>query len=104
MAYVRVSHMVPRAGQEPELERILRSLSDYYTEQPGYITGWLLTPHEHMDTRRYGRVGVWGTEDDAERAAQGARALALRSDLLRVVEEESHHELSFRGEPDQAHK
>jgi hypothetical protein len=95
--------MVPRSGQESRLDEILRKLSDYYVTQPGYITGWVLAPHEHMDTRRFGRVGVWATEDDAERAAQGSHALALRSDLLRVVEEDSHQELSFQGEPDQAH-
>jgi hypothetical protein len=103
MAYVRVSHMVPRAGQEAAVEDILRKLSAFYPAQPGYITGWILTPHEHTATRRLGRVGVWATEDDAERAAQASHALALRSELMRVVEEDSHQELSFQGEPDQAH-
>ncbi len=102
MAYVRVSHMVPRANQEPAVEEILRKLSAFYPAQPGYITGWILTPHEHMSTKRMGRVGVWATEDDAERAAQHSTALSLRSELMRVVVEESHTELSFQGEADQA--
>lgn len=102
MAYVRVSFMVPHQGSEPEVEAVLRRLSDFYVNQPGYITGWVLTPHEHMRTKRYGRVGVWATEDDAERAAQEDGVLSLRSQLRRLVDEDAHEELSFHGDPDQA--
>lgn len=100
MAFVRVSHMVPLQGKEAEVEDILRKLSEYYPTQPGFIAGWHLSPHEHTDTRRLGRVGVWETEDHAEAAAQSQHHMALRAELIRLVDEDSHMELTFEGTPD----
>lgn len=100
MVYVRVSHMIPRAGQESRVLEILTKLSDFYATQPGHVAGWRLEPHEGADPVRMGRVGVWATEEDAERAAQHDHALALRSELIRLVDEDSHLELTFRGTPD----
>ena len=100
MAFVRVSHMVPRPGQEARVEEILRQLSEFYPSQAGYVMGWHLSPHEHTDPGRLGRVGVWETEDHAEAAAQHDHALALRAELLRLVDEDSQMELTFEGTPD----
>lgn len=100
MVYVRVSHMIPRAGQEARVLEILERLSAHYASQPGYVAGWRLDPHEGADPIRMGRVGVWATEEEAEQAAQTDRAMSLRAELIRLVDEDSHLELSFQGTPD----
>ena len=66
----------------------------------GYITGYHLRPHAGDPNRRMGRMGVWESEEHAVHAAQAEHALALRSELLRLVDEDSHEELSFIGEAD----
>lgn len=100
MAYVRVSYMTPKAGQEAEVEELLTKLSGFYVTEGGYITGYHLRPHEGDPNRRMGRIGVWESEEHAVHAAQTEHALALRSELLRLVDEDSHQELSFIGEAD----
>ncbi|MBM3140213.1 MAG: hypothetical protein FJZ92_08375 [Chloroflexi bacterium] len=100
MAYVRISTMTPRAGQERRVAELLDRLSAFYSREGGYILGYRLRPHEGDPSRRMGRVGVWETEDHAVHAAQTEHALALRSELLRLIEEATHEELSFTGEPD----
>jgi heme-degrading monooxygenase HmoA len=100
MPYVRISHMRPRPGQEKRVGEILDELSRFYTDCQGYVLGYRLQPHEHDTTKRMGRVGVWESEDAAVDAAQNQHALALRSELLRLIDEDSHEELSFDGTPD----
>ena len=102
--FVRVSHMQPKEGQEDRLLDVLKRLSAFYVEQPGYLGGYVLSPYPGAtgDARRFGRVGTWETQDQAEDAAQHAHGMALRSELTRIVEEESHYEYSYSGEPDNA--
>jgi quinol monooxygenase YgiN len=100
MPYVRVTTMIARAGQEARLEKTMRDLSAFYAQQPGYIHGYTLLPHEQANPRRFGRVGVWENEHAAVDAAQRDHALALRSELLRILVEELHDEYSFIGEAD----
>lgn len=100
--FVRISYMHPKEGQEARLKDLLLKLSAYYREQSGYQGGYILYPYEHAQVkdRRWGRVGVWDTEDAAEHAAQAEHSLALRSELARIVVEDSHSELTFEGTPD----
>jgi heme-degrading monooxygenase HmoA len=99
MAYIRISYMTPRTGQEARVAEILGQLAEAYSTQPGYIQGYVLHPvGDGGATRRLGRVGVWATEHDAETAGQ--HAIALRSELIPLVDEDSHTELGFEGEPD----
>ena len=100
MAYVRVSYMIPKAGQERRVEELLEKLSAYYTAESGYVLGYRLRPHEGDPHRRMGRFGIWETEADAVRAAQTEHGMALRADLMRVIDEDTHVELSFIGERD----
>ena len=100
MPYVRVSYMTPREGQEGRVAEFLRRLSTYYLSRPGYLQGYLLQPQPGAAPRRIGRVGIWDSERAAEEAAQGERALALRSELIPLVNEDSHVELQFVGEAD----
>jgi len=100
--FVRVSHMNAKDGQEDRLVELLNQLSTFYREQGGYLGGYILSPYPSAptDARRFGRVGAWETQDAAEDAAQHSRALALRSELTRIVEEDSHHEFSFSARSD----
>jgi quinol monooxygenase YgiN len=100
MAYVRISYMHPKPGQEQAVGDILAKLSAFYRGEPGYVLGYQLRS-DVGDLRRVGRVGVWESEDRAVHAAQNDRALALRSQLLRLIDEESHEELSFTGTRDE---
>jgi heme-degrading monooxygenase HmoA len=97
MAYVRISFMRPQRGQEGRVHELLKELIGYYEQQPGYMSGYLL---EHRDgSNRYGRIGIWASEEDAEHAAQREHDLALRAELNRAIIPESHEELSFEGTP-----
>ena len=100
MAYVRISYMTPKAGQAGRVEELLDKLSDFYVSEGGYITGYHLRPHEGDANRRMGRFGVWESEEHAVHAAQTEHALALRAELLRLVDEDSYQELSFLGDLD----
>lgn len=100
--FVRVSHMNAKDGQETHLVEVLTKLSASYREQPGYLGGVILSPYPGAtgDARRYGRVGTWETQDAAEDAAQQGHAMALRAELTRIVEEDSHYEFSFEAASD----
>jgi quinol monooxygenase YgiN len=99
MPYVRISYMRPKSGQEQQVGEILARLSAFYASEPGYVLGYQLHPHEG-DSTRVGRLGVWESAEHAVHAAQTDRAMALRSELLRMIDEDSHEELSFIGEAD----
>ncbi len=100
MAYVRITTMIARTGQEQRLEQLLRDLSALYAKQPGYVLGYMLTPHDDANPRRYGRVGVWQDERSATNAAQHEHALSVRSELLRILVEELLDEYSCIGVAD----
>ncbi len=102
MPYIRIAQMISRPGREAEVEEILKKLSEYYPKQRGYMAGYALTPHSEGNMTRHGRVGIWESEMAAQTAAQTEHHLALRAQLLRVVDEDTHMELSFEGRPDPA--
>lgn len=100
--FVRISYMHPKEGQEERLRELLQKLSAYYRDQSGYQGGYILNPYAgaQAEDRRWGRVGFWETVDNAERAAQAEHSMALRSELARIVVEDSHYEFTFEGTPD----
>ena len=102
--FVRISYMHPKEGQQARLQELLQKLSAYYREQEGYEGGYILNPYAGAETedRRWGRVGFWATADNAEHAAQTEHSMALRSELARIVEEDTHYEFTFEGTPDNA--
>ncbi len=85
-----------RASEGAELTK----LSAYYATQPGYIEGYLLLPHAEANPPALGRFGAWESDKMAEEAAQAEHGMALRAELLRLIHEESHLELTFVGERD----
>lgn len=97
MPYVRISVVRPRRGKEEAVREVIDQLVAHYGRQPGCVGGYRL---EHADgSSRFGRIGIWQTEDDAERAAQTEHDLALRAELNALVDEASHEEYSFDGTP-----
>ena len=102
MAYIRVSYMVPRPSQDGHVAEVLEKLSRHYLERPGYIQGYYLQPHPEAAPPRFGRVGIWESARAAEDAAQHEDIMALRAELIRLVDEDSHIELTFIGDADRA--
>ena len=100
MSFVRVTYVVPREGQVERVREQLKKLSDYYATQPGYIEGYLLNPHPMAKPPAMGRFGVWESDRVAEDAAQAEHGMALRAELLRLIDEDSHLELTFEGDRD----
>lgn len=100
MSFVRVTYVVPREGQVARVSEQLKKLSDYYATQPGYVEGYLLNPHPMANPPAMGRFGVWESDKAAEDAAQSQHAMALRAELLRLIDEDSHLELTFEGDRD----
>lgn len=93
MPFIRISIVRPKRGQEERARELIDSLVDYYARQPGHVAGYRL---EHNDgSSRFGRIGIWEREEDAERAAVTDHDLALRAELNRIVEDETHQEYSF---------
>lgn len=102
MPYVRIAQMISRPGHEAEVEEVLKKLSQYYVQQRGYTTGYHLTSHSEGNMTRHGRVGIWESEMAAQTAAQTEHHMALRGQLLRLIDEDTHLELSFQGGIDPA--
>ncbi|MBI1885053.1 MAG: antibiotic biosynthesis monooxygenase [Chloroflexi bacterium] len=95
MPYIRISLMKPQEGHADEVERLNRELVGLYQGSRGCLVSYLVTAAD--GSGETGRVSVWESEDDADRAANEHRSLALRSQLhLRV--EEGHVERSFLTE------
>ena len=94
MAYVRLTLMQPKAGHEAEVARILDDLVAFYKKQRGYIRGYKL---RSLDSGELGRFTVWESGEAADHAASAQHVLALRSELLLLVEEESHVERAFEA-------
>ena len=104
MSFVRVTYVVPRDGQVERVKETLKKLSDFYATQPGYLEGYLLLPHPGANPPAMGRFGSWENDRAAEDAAQAEHGMALRAELMRLVQEESHMELTFDGERDASSK
>ncbi|MBM4414678.1 MAG: hypothetical protein FJ035_00055 [Chloroflexi bacterium] len=95
MSYVRISFVRPLHGREDAVRSSIDKLVEYYGGQPGHLSGYRL---EHVDgSLRFGRIGIWRSEEDANKAAQSEHDLALRSELNGLVEQGSHEEFSFEG-------
>lgn len=100
--FVRITYVVPRDGQAARVRETLAKLSEFYVTQPGYLGGYLLNPLPTAASPSFGRIGLWQSVDAAEASAQTEHVMALRAELLRLVEEETHVEYTFVGEPDKA--
>jgi quinol monooxygenase YgiN len=96
MPQIRISLMRAKPGHAEDVARIMGELLTSYRTQPGYIDGYLLRSADSAGD--IGRVTIWSSEAATDAAAQTAHVLSERSELLPLIEEESHVERSFEAE------
>lgn len=94
MPFIRISVMEPKPGQSATVSALLDELVALYQRQPGCLANYRLE-HREGTGIRLGRVGIWSTIADAERAASADHDLALRSRLNQLVEPDTHEEFTF---------
>jgi hypothetical protein len=85
--------MKAKPGKDLEVAALMDQLVTFYKQQDGFVDGYKLRAAD--ESGDIGRVTVWRSGDDADRVAQSTHVMALRSDLLAIVEEGSHAERSF---------
>ncbi len=92
MAYIRLSVVKPRPGQEERVLEIFKALSDTTANSPGWQASYVARPRD--DSGEIARVSVYDDEASAEREAATPTVLALRSELHLAVEP-GHRERGF---------
>ena len=97
MAYIRMSLMTPRSGQEEELENLLDRLIEYFHGKSGFIAAYRLSPDPHSRDDRIGRISIWESEVDANRMSSDQHDLALQAEIKRLALDATHQESSFVG-------
>ncbi len=93
--YVRLYVMHPKPGQEERVSQILDDLLRFLPTQPGYVRGYKLSGEPHDPQGRVGRLIVWSSEADANHAATTQHDLSIRSELMQIIQEDSHVERSY---------
>ncbi len=91
MPYVRFTLLTPRDGNRERVQQLQDQLLAFFAAQPGFEDGYRLTSND-----RLGRVTVWSTESEADAVANSQHVLALRSQLLPLVENDQ--ELAFTAD------
>jgi quinol monooxygenase YgiN len=92
MAYIRLSVVKPRPGHEARTVELLKALSEATADSPGWQANYVLRPHD--DSGDLARISIYDDESSAEREASTPSVLALRSELLLVIEP-GHRERGF---------
>jgi quinol monooxygenase YgiN len=90
---VRLSLMMPRPGARDEVIEMHQKLIEWLQGQPGFVRAYLIVegdPHG-----RVGHLSVYRTMQDADNAAQTDHVLAVRSELLLLIEEDSRAEHEY---------
>ncbi|MEX2238180.1 MAG: hypothetical protein WEB00_11650 [Dehalococcoidia bacterium] len=67
----------------------------FFAGQPGFLDGYML--RAHGNSGEVGRISVWENESFADQAANSDHVMALRSDLLQMVQGD-HSERSFTAD------
>lgn len=93
MPYIRISLMTPKQDAEHEVAAIMDDLLAFYARQQGYVVGYKLLSAD--EDEQIGRVTIWTDEDAADATAQTRHVLSKRSELNRLIEEDSHVERSY---------
>ncbi len=95
MAYIRISILRPHDHDRAEVLRLVEALNTHVQGQPGFIQGHVLRPDD--DTGEIWRYSYWQSEKDADRAAQDTHNMALRSQIMQLLnnDDELHIERGF---------
>ena len=75
--------MKPAAGRQSEVDRINRELVQEYRRQEGCMASYFISALDGGG--EVGRVTIWDSEADSDRAATNPHSLALRSELHLLV-------------------
>ena len=86
VVYVRLSLVKPRAGNEQRVAKMEADLIRYLAGRPGYLHGYQITGGDSIEGR-IGRLTLWRSDQDADHAAQTDHVLAIRSELMMLVED-----------------
>src|SRR5688572_17106601 len=99
MAFIRMSLMTPRPGQEEELANLLDRLVQHFHGKPGFIAAYRISSDPHTRDKRIGRISIWESEDDANRMSSDQHDLALQAEIKLLAVDATHEEHSFIGTP-----
>lgn len=91
--YVRLSLMNPKSGEEKLVAGLMDNLLEFFNEQPGYVRGYALLDGDPQG--RVGRITLWDSEEQADRAANTQHVLTVRAEIMQRIEEDSHIERSY---------
>jgi hypothetical protein len=83
--------MQARSDSAGELHRMQEELMDHFSTLPGFIDGYLLASED--GTGCLGRVTVWESAGDADRASQEQHVLVVRSEMSRHLSENEEHRM-----------
>ncbi len=91
--YARLSLVNPKEGAEERVSAITDDLLEFLATQPGWVRGYKLV-RKYPDPR-VGRLTVWQSEEDADRAANTQHVLSVRAELLQLIEQDFQIERSY---------
>ncbi len=91
--YVRISLMKAKEGSQELVAALMDNLLTFFIGKPGYVRGYALL--EGDPRGRVGRITVWNSEEEADQAANTQHVLTVRSEIMPLVEIDSHVERSF---------
>ena len=97
MAFIRISLMTPRSGQEDKLANLLDRLVEYFPGKSGFIAAYRLSPDPHSRDKRVGRISIWESEAHANRMSSDQHDLALQAEIKLLAIDTTHEERSFIG-------
>ena len=81
MACLRLTLLRPRPGAIAETQRLLEDLDQALSAADGLLLSFVT----QVETDRLGRVALWHTKEDANRAATREHTLSLRSRLRHLA-------------------
>ena len=97
MPYVRLSIVKPRRGREQEVEELLVELTRFALTEPGCLGAHVLRPDDQ--TGEFGRIAIYESQQDADRVANTAHAMSVRSRLHDAIEAGHDERAFFTMEP-----
>lgn len=92
MTYIRLSIAKARPGEEERFQAVMHKLEEATKAEPGCRESYLLEPHD--GSGELARVSIYESEQDAEKAANGATIMSLRSEM-HLVCAPGHTERAF---------
>lgn len=79
MPYIRLTLVRPRPERMEEVRRHYEELVAHVAKLPGFVAGWVVVPHD--DSGEIGRMTMWSSQEEANRAANDPHALSLHAEL-----------------------